>query len=85
MRTISVSLLLSLLLACAPVSEDTPGTIYKVGGGQVTILADKKHGQTATPTKRMIEQAQEVCPSATYHSALPSVTDFNMYEYVFHC
>ena len=85
MRAFFVSLLLSPLIACAPVSEDTPGTIYEVSGGRVTILAEKKHGHDAKPTTRMIEQAQEVCPSAAYQTALPSAADFNMYEYVFNC
>ncbi|WP_234999494.1 hypothetical protein [Roseovarius albus] len=66
-------------------TEDTPGQIYRVKSGSVTILGAKNHGAEAKPTRRMIEQAQEACPGASYRSAVPSVEDFNMYEYTFSC
>jgi len=73
-----------LLTACAT-SEDTPGTVYEGRDGYVTIVAPKPFGQPAVPSKRMIEQANEICPNALYRSARPSTTDFNTYEYLFKC
>jgi hypothetical protein len=74
-----------LLLAACASSDDTPGTIYEGREGFVTIIGPKTFGKPAAPSKRMIEQANEICPNALYRSARPSTTDFDTYEYLFKC
>ena len=84
MRSFSAILLVVLFSACSAY-EDTPGVVYKVDEGSVRILDSKNFGNPAEPTKRMIEQASEACPGASYLSARPSTADHNTYEYVFRC
>jgi hypothetical protein len=75
----------ALLLSACSTSEETAGTVYEGREGFVTIIGPKEFGKPAAPTKRMVEQANEVCPNALYRSARPSVTDFDTYEYLFKC
>ncbi len=77
--------LIPLLAACATVSDDTPGVVTSAGAGEVMIVGPKKHGKVAKPTQRMVEQAQEVCPSAIFHSAQPSLSGGDRFEYLFKC
>ena len=73
-----------LLAACTasiPVPEDTPGVVHQFDGNTVTIRGafepDRLATETAKPTQKMIEQAQEVCPNARFVGAAPSeVTAF---------
>jgi len=85
MKFSHILLVLPLLASCTPVSDKTPGTVISAGGGEVLILARKKHGEIAAPTQRMIEQAEEICPGAIFQSAQPSLHDNSMFEYRFKC
>lgn len=85
MKKLALLLIPFYLQGCGSVTEDTPGQIYKVSSGSVIIIGEKNHGAEIKPTKRMIEQAQEACPGASYRSAVPSLEDFNLYEYTFVC
>jgi hypothetical protein len=77
-------LICGLMSACS-VSEETPGSVSGVVNGFVTVSGPKAVGEPATPTARMIAQAQEVCPGALYRSARPSTTDYGIYDYLFKC
>ena len=73
-----------LLAACAPVPQSTPGTVF-TRGSDVIVVGRAEHGRTARPTERMIEQAQEVCPTARYVNALPSMSEPSKFEFLFSC
>lgn len=85
MKILFASLLVLTVAACSRVTENTPGRIYQVSNTEVKMLGPKAHGRQAIPTKRMIEQAQEVCPTAIFHSALPSMAGADQWEYLFKC
>lgn len=78
-------LIAAVFLAGCGTSQSTPGTVSPVSQGFVTIVGPKIVGQSAAPTKRMVEQANEVCPGALYRQARPSTTDFGLYDYLFKC
>jgi hypothetical protein len=69
-------LALAACTASIPVPEDTPGVVHQFDGDSVIIRGafepDRLATETAKPTQRMIEQAQEVCPGARFVGAAPS-------------
>jgi hypothetical protein len=80
--------------ACSPVTDETPGSVYRVTDSSVTIIGPyaKKsmdHLYTphdvAQPTAAMTAQAREVCPNARFVSASPSTVDFDNLLYLFRC
>ena len=85
MKVLFASLLILSVVACSRVTDDTPGQIFQVSNTEVKMVGPKAHGRQAIPTKRMVAQAQEVCPSASFHSALPSMSVSDQWEYLFKC
>lgn len=85
MRYLIVVSGLSLLAACTPVSENTPGEVFLRGDEEVIIVGPKEHGRPASPTKRMIEQAKEVCSGAYFINARPSMSKPSSFDYLFKC
>lgn len=85
MRCTVVAFGMCLLAACTPVREDTPGEVLMRGGGEVIIVGPVERGKTAYPTARMIEQAQEVCPSARFVNASPSFSKPSSFDFLFRC
>ena len=73
-----------LLVACTPVTDETPGEVF-FRGDEVIIVGPAEHGREAYPTKRMFEQAEEACPNAYYINARPSLSKPSSFDYLFNC
>lgn len=84
MKSAAIVLTALFLVGCGA-TQDTSGFVAPVSQGFLTIVGPKQFGQPAAPNRRMIEQANEVCPGAIYRQARPSTTDFGLYDYLFKC
>ena len=83
-----------LLCACSPITEDTPGSVYKVTESSVTLSGPFARNsmdaffapyENAQPTEAMKAQAREICPNATFTSASPNPADFDSLLFLFRC
>jgi hypothetical protein len=75
---------LCLLAACTPVTQNTSGEVV-LRGDEVIVVGPTKHGRSPYPTKRMIEQAKEACPTARFVNARPSMSNPSRFDFLFDC
>lgn len=91
MKTPAFAIASVLLSGCVPAPE-TRGQVVELTDRTVKIrgpfdmsLGSSFAGKGATPTPGIIAQAQEICPGATFLSALGDTGSPDTFDYLFQC